>query len=219
MDMEAEEYVGSMADLLQQLGDVPLHRIRVRPAPGTATEQDVLDALEGPQKRICELVDGVLIEKPMGHHEAMLASLLGHFLWEYLKGNDIGVVMGADGPVKLEPRQVRFPDLCFVSWEKFPEGKFPQKDRILQVAPDLAIEVLSESNTRAEMDRKLRDYFFAGVQMVWLINPKTQTAEVYTSPTDKKRIPKNGSLDGGEVLPGFRVALPKLFAKTRRRTA
>lgn len=65
MDMEAEEYVGSMADLLQQLGDVPLHRIRVRPAPGTATEQDVLDALEGPQKRICELVDGVLIEKPM----------------------------------------------------------------------------------------------------------------------------------------------------------
>lgn len=101
--------------------------------------------------------------------------------------------MGADGPVKLEPRQVRFPDLCFVSWEKFPEGKFPQKDRILQVAPDLAIEVLSESNTRAEMDRKLRDYFFAGVQMVWLINPKTQTAEVYTSPTDKNASPRTAA--------------------------
>src|SRR5262249_27138469 len=127
--------------------------------------------------------------------------------------------IGADGPVRLEIGQVRYPDVCFISWEKLPDGELRQEERILKSVPDLAIEVLSESNTRGEMDRKRRDYFLAGIRLVWLINRKPQTAEVYTSPTDKKRISKNGSLDGGEVLPGFRLPLAKLFSKTRKRTA
>lgn len=220
MEMEIDTDRDNLEVLLEQIGDVPLKRIRAHPAPGTATERDVLKELESSRKRLCELVDGVLIEKPMGAQEAMLASWLGHFLCCYLEENDLGTVIGADGPVELEPEQVRFPDVCFVSWDKLPGGELRREERILKSAiPDLAVEVLSESNTRAEMDRKLRDYFLAGVRLVWLINSKTQTAEVYTSPTDKKRISKTGSLDGGEVLPGFRLPLAKLFAKTRKRTA
>jgi Uma2 family endonuclease len=80
----------------------------------------------------------------------------------------------------------------------------------------LAIEVLSKSNTKAEMERKLREYFRAGVQLVWLIDPKTRTAQVYTSPTSMKRIGKDQVLDGGEVVPGFKLSLQKLFARTKR---
>ncbi len=207
----------NLAVLLKKIGDVSLNRIRAHPAPGTATEEDVLKALESSRECLCELVDGVLIEKPMGAQESGLAFWLIYFLARFLEENDLGTAMAPDGPVRLAPRVVRLPDVCFISWNRLPGGEI--KERILGVAPDLAIEILSESNTRAEMDRKLRDYFLAGVRLVWLINPKTQTAEVYTSPTDKRRINKNGSLDGGEVLPGFRLKLADLFAKTRKRSA
>src|SRR5215468_1891250 len=66
----------NLAELVEQLGDIPLERIRMRPPPGTATEADVLAALEAPRKRICELIDGVLVEKPMGYTESILASYL-----------------------------------------------------------------------------------------------------------------------------------------------
>src|SRR4051812_6165097 len=86
----------NLAELVEQLGDIPLERNRLRPAPGTATETDVIAALDGPRKRLCELVDGVLVEKPMGTPEAILATILSHLLWDYLEENDLGVVAGAD---------------------------------------------------------------------------------------------------------------------------
>jgi hypothetical protein len=65
----------SLADLVERLGGIPLDRIRMRPPPGTATEEDVLAALEAPRKRICELIDGVLVEKAMGYSESVLILL------------------------------------------------------------------------------------------------------------------------------------------------
>ena len=90
-------------------------------------------------------------------------------------------------------------------------------DAISKVIPELAIEVLSESNTRREIALKLDEYFRAGVLLVWVIDPKKQTAEVYTSATKKKEMDKDGVLDGGKVLPGFRLVLKELFARARRR--
>jgi Uma2 family endonuclease len=66
------------------------------------------------------------------------------------------------------------------------------------------------------MDRKLKDYFDAGVRLVWLVQPKTQTALAYTSPTRWRRIPRDGSLEGGKVLPGFVLPLKELFAREKR---
>jgi putative restriction endonuclease len=85
------------------------------------------------------------------------------------------------------------------------------------IIPDLAVELLSKSDTRKEMDRRLRDYFQADVRLVWLIQPKTQTAKMYTSPTRIRRVGKNQSLDGGEVLPGFTLPLRRLFAHPQRK--
>ena len=84
---------------------------------------------------------------------------------------------------------------------------------IPDLAPDLAVEVLSEGNTKQEMERKLKDYFFAGVRLVWYIDVKKRTVEVYTSPDQGVTLTEGQNLDGGDVLPGFRLPLRQLFAR------
>jgi Uma2 family endonuclease len=206
--------VETLADILHALGGVPLDRIRL--PIGNATEDDVIKWLDGDEKHVCELIDGVLVEKRMGVRESMIAALLVHYLQEFVLPRELGLVFSADGPCRLRPGRIRFPDTGFVSWDQFPDGELPN-DAILDVAPDLAIEVISEGNTRREMKAKLRDYFKAGVRLVWYVYPETKSAIAYTSPTRKKEIDVHGSLDGGKVLPGFSLPLVKLFAPLKRR--
>ncbi len=107
---------------------------------------------------------------------------------------------------------MRFPDVSFISWDKLPGRKLTKK--IADLAPDLAIEILSESNTKKEIERKLGDYFEAGTKLVWIIKPRTRTAEVYHGPTEMRRIKKDESLNGEAVLPGFSLRLADLFARS-----
>lgn len=206
----------TMKDVLKQLGNVPPQRVWMRPYPGTATEKDVLRIRASPEKRLCELIDGALVEKAMGTWESLLAARLIMLMGPFVDENDLGVVLGPDGMLRILPRQVRIPDVCFISWERLPEGEFPD-EAVAGLVPDLAVEVLSPSNTRGEMERKLRDFFRAGVRLAWLIEPKTETADVHTSPTDVRHLTKNQVLDGGDVLPGFRLPLKQLFARAERR--
>jgi Uma2 family endonuclease len=170
-----------------------------------------LDAIDH-SDRICELVDGVLVEKTMGYVESLLAMAIGEFLRRFVREHKLGIVLGPDGTLKILPDQVRIPDVCFLSWEKFPGGKL-MKTPIPAVAPDLAIEVLSESNSEAEMRRKLQDYFAAGVRLVWYIDPRTRSATIYTSPQAFAVLGENDILTGGDVLPGFELPLRQLFAE------
>jgi len=201
----------TIADLLKRLGDIPPERVRARPYPSTATEQDVID-IEAREGRLCELVDGVLVEKTVGYYEARPATTLGYFLELFLGERDLGIVLGPDGTLKLMPGLVRIPDVCFISWRKFPQRELPAEP-IPDLVPDLAVEVLSEGNTDAEMRRKLREYFRAGVRLVWLIDPATRMALEHKSLTKKAKIPADGMLVGGSVLPGFSLALTTLFTR------
>jgi len=201
----------TVADLWQRLGQVPLERIRLTPTPGTANEQDVLDSIDHAD-RICEMVDGVLVEKTMGYIESLLAMAIGEFLRRFVRERNLGIVLGEGGTLRILPRQVRIPDVSFLSWERFPGGKLPQTP-IPAVAPDLAVEVLSEGNTEGEMRRKLQDYFTAGVRLVWYVDPRTRTAAVYTSPKQSTVLGENDVLTGGDVLPGFELPLRELFAE------
>src|SRR5207248_1808023 len=90
----------TLADLHRLLGSIPLERIRCQPPPGTATEDDVLLRPNG-EKRLFELVDGVLVEKAMGYYESRLATVLGYLLERFLEGRDLGVVSGADATMRL----------------------------------------------------------------------------------------------------------------------
>jgi Uma2 family endonuclease len=200
----------NLADLLEQLGQVPPTRIRTRPAPGMATENDVIMALEAANKRLYELVDGVLVEKDMGAESSLLAGILVQLLWGFVQPRKLGWVLPPDGAVRLFPGLVRIPDVSFLRRDRAPGGKFP-KSPLLDLVPDLAVEVLSPGNTPGEMKRKLRDYFLAGVSLVWIINPKTQTADVYTAPDQKKHLSRRQKLEGKDVLPEFVLPLKELF--------
>lgn len=203
----------TVADLTEKFGPIPAYRIRNEPRPGQATEQDVIE-LSLREDRLYELVDGVLIEKMMGFYESYLALRLGKLLSIFVDDNDLGIVAGADGTVRLSPGLVRIPDVAFVSWERLPQREVP-RDPIANLAPDLAIEVLSKGNTKREMSRKLDDYFAAGVRIVWYVDPKTESVEYYTSPTSSTLVKAPESLDGGEVLPGFRLPLDQLFKRSK----
>jgi len=204
----------SLADLQRHLGGIPAERIRLIPAPGYATEQDLLDIADH-EDRLYELEDGVLVEKAMGWQEAVLAAwIIGEFT-AYLKTRDLGQVMGADGPLKILPGKVKLPDVSFIGWSRFPKERLGRRP-IPALVPDLVIEVLSDTNTKREMDRKLKQYFQAGVSLVWYIDPKTRSARAFTSPAAVTEIDEDGSLDGGQVLPGFRLSLRSLFERADR---
>lgn len=196
-------------DLFERFGPIPLSRIRLDPAPGLATEEDV-SAIFDAEKRLYELVEGVLVEKAVGVQESYLAIVLASLLAEYLTHHPSGFVLGADGMARLAPGLIRIPDVSFVSWERLPSREVPEGP-FLTVAPDLAVEVLSPSNTTREMDRKLQDYFGAGVRLVWFIDPMSRTVRVFEIPEDSVTLGEAETLDGGVVLPGFAVVVSRLF--------
>jgi Uma2 family endonuclease len=156
------------------------------------------------------------VEKAVGMREAILAAWLGHRLVEYCDENDAGVVVGADGPYRLRLGLVRYPDVSFISWDRIPGEEVPA-DPVCRVIPDLAVEVLSESNTAAEIELKLDHYFEAGVRAAWVIDLKKQSAVLYSTRNRSKPIGIDGDLTAGKVLPGFRLPLRDLFAALRRR--
>jgi Uma2 family endonuclease len=204
----------TVADLLKRLGDIPPSRVRLVPTPGTATEKDVIEA-DDRHDRLCELVDGVLVEKVMGYEESRLTVWLAYFLVDFVRRHDLGIVSGADGTIRLMPGLVRIPDIAFVSWERWPRRK-GRREPIPNLAPDLAVEVLSKGNTRKEMERKLREYFAVGVRLVWFVDPRTRSARVYTDPKRSTLLGEDQTLDGGAVLPGFTLSLRELFAELDR---
>lgn len=172
--------------------------------------------MDGRGEKIYELVERTLVEKAMGFPESYLAMEIGFIIRGFLEDSDLGYLGGADAMTELIPDLVRAPDVTFVSWKRRPERTVPS-DPIGQVIPSLVVEVLSPSNTRREMARKRSEYFRAGVELVWEIDPATRTAEVFTGPDDATDIDAAGTLDGGTVLPGFKLALAKLFERLEKK--
>jgi len=200
----------TIADLLDRLGGIEPGRVRFNPIPGTATEKDVL-LIESQENRLFELVDGALVEKVMGYRESVLAVVLATALQTFVAARKRGLVSGPDGMMRLFPGLVRIPDVAFVSRERLPNG-IP-KDPIPDLVPDLAVEILSESNTPREMARKRGEYFDAGVRLVWFVDPDSRTVVVYTGPEQSRVLTEDQTLDGDPVLPGFSLVLKTLFAE------
>jgi Uma2 family endonuclease len=200
----------SLDDLLVNLGGISPKRVRFKPAPGTATVDDVV-RLRNRTRRLYELVDETLVEKVMGAPESFVAVELSYALksWNREHGNP-GMVLGADGPVKLMKKLVRIPDVSYTNWDRVPGRRVPA-DPVPDLAPDLAVEVLSEGNTAAEMERKLKEYFLSEVLQVWFVDPRARMVRVFTSPDDSTELRAADTLDGRDVLPGFSVPVSSLF--------
>ncbi len=190
-------------------------RIRQQPVPGTATVDDV-ERIRQNEGFLCELIEGVLVQKTVGLRESCLAVFVGARLNAVVIPRNRGIVTGADGAVQLAAGLVRIPDVAFTSWDRMAAGVVPEEP-IPHLVPNLAGEILSNGNTPAEMALKRQDYFGAGVDLVWEIDPEQRTVDAYTSPTGSVMLGITDVLDGGTVLPGFRLPLAELFGELDRR--
>lgn len=200
----------TFGDVARRLGGIPPERIIWLPRP--ATEADCVHYCEryGP----AELIDGFLVEKAMGYRESLLAMLVVRHLANFVLPRKLGLVGGPDAIMRVDVEQLRLPDVSFVTWERLLAAD-AHNLKVAPFGPDLAVEVLSESNTRAEIDQKRREFFAAGTRLVWVIDRKTRTAEVYSDPArpDLMALVRDAdALDGGAVLPGFALPLAELFA-------
>jgi Uma2 family endonuclease len=159
-----------------------------------------------------ELVRGRLVREPSagmdhGRVEIRLAVLVANFADRHALGD----VFGADtGYVLFEdPPTVRVPDVSFVSAARLPSPE--DSIRFGRMAPDLAVEVISPSNTATEILEKTADYLNAGTRLLWIVEPRRRCVTVHR-PQDKVRLLREGDeLEGYDVLPGFSVPVARIF--------
>jgi Uma2 family endonuclease len=165
-----------------------------------------------PDEMLYEVVDGEIVEKIVGVHEAEIATLLIEFLAPFARAHRLGRVFGEtifriDQAKNLQRR----PDVAFVSHARWPAHRMAPKVAVWDMVPDLAIEVVSPSNTADHVQEKIHEYFQAGVSRVWVVYPSQQEVYVYASATQVQIIPIDQDLDGGDLVPGFRLPLTALF--------
>lgn len=207
--------VRTLADLLRDLGDIPAERVLLTPPPGTATEKDVLEA-DAKFDRLCELVDGTLVEKAMGFRESREAGVLFSILDTHTEKYDEGIVTGEAGTTRIMPKLVRIPDVAFIAWDRLPNRELP-KEPIPDLVPNVAVECLSESNTPKEMERKLQEYFEAGVEQVWFVDGEARTFEIFTGPTTSQVFSGKQAIKTGKLFPGLKLSVEAFFNRVHRK--
>jgi Uma2 family endonuclease len=170
------------------------------------------EALPAEPEGLYEVVDGQIVEKSMGAYEAQLARLLLFELCTFLKGHELGtaeieLLFLIDKARGLKRR----PDVAFVSRERWPIGRRAPHADAWDVIPDLAVEVVSPSNSASDVMRKRGQYLRAGVRQVWVVYPMEQEVLIFDGSKTARLLEREDDLEGGEVLPGFRLALSTLF--------
>lgn len=158
-----------------------------------------------------ELVRGrVVREPPTGFEHGDLGLGIATHLRAFVKEHGLGTVVGPDtGFILAErPPTVRAPDAAFVRAEKL-EGGRPRG--FAPFAPDLAVEVVSPSNTLAEIQEKVLDYLDAGTALVWVVEPRGLRVTTYRSRSDIRILGPEDRLDAADVVPGFRIGITELF--------
>jgi Uma2 family endonuclease len=209
----------TLADLharVSALADIPPERILLHPWPGSATEADLVALAVGEPKCLCELIDGTLVEKAVGTPSSNFGIFLVELLSAYVRTRNLGVLTMADGMFRLFAGRVRMPDIAYISWDRLP-GRQRPTEPVWDVAPNLAIEILSPLNTPGEMRRKRDDFFATDVQLVWEIDPVARTVAVFTRPDAPDAVlAVPAVLDAAPVLPGVTPPLADLFGEFDR---
>jgi Uma2 family endonuclease len=158
-----------------------------------------------------ELVGGHLVREPPpgGEHGGVSATVTAH-LHAFVRAHRLGRVFGETGYVLAShPDTVRGPDASFVSADRL--ATLPRRGPYLVGAPDLAIEVVSPGNTKAEIAAKVREYLAAGGRAVWVIDPRRESVTVHRPDRVPATVGPSETLDGGDTLPGFRLPVSELF--------
>jgi Uma2 family endonuclease len=171
-----------------------------------ATEADLLRMPRDGRKY--ELVEGAIVMTPAGSRHGQVAVRLSARLLAATE-NGRGHVFDSSTGFRLPGGNVRSPDVSFVAAGRFPGERVPEG--FPELAPDLAVEILSPEDRAREVMDKVGELLDAGVRLVWVIDPRGGRAVAYRSPAGAREIGADGDLDGEDVLPGFRCPLAALF--------
>ncbi len=186
-------------------------------ATQTAAETALMTADDllamGGEAKLHELVAGLLVDRPMSSFEssavgATIATAVGTFVYS----RQLGRIAGADGAyiLKQDPDTVRVADVSFVRMDRLPPVE--AWNHFLALAPDLAVEVISPWDTASGVFEKVREYLDAGVRLVWVVHPEQRMVTVFTPDHTARLLYEDDTLDGGDVLPGFSIAVADIFA-------
>jgi Uma2 family endonuclease len=161
-----------------------------------------------------ELIEGeVIIMPPAGHEHGEISLNIGSLLREFLRKHKRGKAYAAETGFILsrDPDTVRAPDAAFVASER--AASQARKEGFFDGAPDLAVEVISPTDTDEDVEAKVLDYLRSGTRMVWVIRPRTRTVTVYRSLSNIRLLTEGDTLDGDDVLPGFSTAVKDIFGE------
>ena len=174
--------------------------------PGMPITEDELMRLPKDGRK-WEMEDGRLTEVPTNiKHEEIIFNL-AVLLAPFKRGH--GIVTLGQGGFRMKDGNVRAPDVSYTLKERFPGGNAPEG--FGDLAPDLCVEIISPSERKAGIMRKVREYFSTGAVQVWHVFPERQEVIVFTSPTDTQTLGTDGILDAGGLLPGFSCLVRDLF--------
>ena len=162
-----------------------------------------------------EVVDGNLTMSPKNDfYHGRICTCLSSALRTYAIEHRLGVVLDASTGFWMHNRNCRAPDISFVTRSRLAQLGFkPTARQFFPGAPDLAVEIRSPTNTQAELDERLEDFFSSGAQLVWLVDPDSRTVQICHSLKDRVTLASDGSLDGEKLLPGFSLPVAALFKK------
>jgi Uma2 family endonuclease len=180
----------------------------------TATLPLNIDAPPAGAGDFYEVINGQVVEPPpMSAYETWIANDLNKaILFHFANVGEVGrTSIELLFRIREEPNLQRRPDLAFVSYDRWPRDRPVPRTTAWRVVPDLAVEVVSPNDLAVEVVDKLDDYFRAGVRRVWVLYPTQRYAHLYESPTRITILDITGELDGGDILPGFRLKLADLF--------
>ena len=172
---------------------------------GTLTAEE-LGRIQLPNKRT-ELVRGALVvREPAGYRHGEVAARLARILGNHVEDGHLGRVLAAETGFTLarDPDTVRAPDAAFIRSERLPE---PPPRGYARLAPDLVVEVLSPDDRPGEVLAKVADWLNAGTRLVWVVDPERRQARVYRADGSESLWTDSGTLDGEDVVPGFRCDL------------
>ncbi len=157
-----------------------------------------------------ELINGEAVEMgTSGIWQSYIAARIVSFLMNFVTERQLGLVTTADGSYYLTPHDLRVPDAAFINNDKVARLQHPEG--FAPFAPDLAVEVISPTNTAIEMREKVKLYLQSGTSLVWLVYPETREVIVHYADDTSKTFSIEDTLDGGDILPGFTLAVADIF--------
>lgn len=160
-----------------------------------------------------ELVDGQLLERPMGEESDSIAATILGLIFTFARENNLGRVHGSQCGYQIfpdDPNKVRIPDVSFTRRERLAPGG-PARGHA-RLAPDLVVEVASPGDSLDMVYTKVEDFLRAGVPLVWIIAPRSRTVHVYRGDGTVTRLHESDTIEGAEILPGFSCKVAEFFA-------